>query len=102
MIFLKESRSLRSITGTLSVFLTSQNPTGLFAGVNVNNEISISGLLPMTGTMAVYGEVMKNGMELAIEEINNEGKTVLIVTHEYEVANICKRKIEIADGQIIS
>jgi putative ABC transport system ATP-binding protein len=35
-------------------------------------------------------------------EINREGKTVLIVTHEHEVANICKRKIEIADGQIIS
>jgi putative ABC transport system ATP-binding protein len=40
-------------------------------------------------------------MDLLLE-INNEGKTVLIVTHEYEVANICKRKIEIADGQIIS
>jgi putative ABC transport system ATP-binding protein len=40
-------------------------------------------------------------MDLLLE-INNEGKTVLIVTHEHEVANICKRKIEIADGQIIS
>ena len=37
-----------------------------------------------------------------LKEINNEGKTVLIVTHESEVANSCRRKIEIVDGKIVS
>jgi putative ABC transport system ATP-binding protein len=39
-------------------------------------------------------------MEL-LREINREGKTVLIVTHEAEIANSCDRKIEIVDGQIV-
>ena len=36
-----------------------------------------------------------------LREINREGKTVLIVTHEAEIANSCDRKIEIVDGQIV-
>lgn len=39
-------------------------------------------------------------MEL-LREINREGKTVLIVTHENDIANSCPRKIEIADGIIL-
>jgi putative ABC transport system ATP-binding protein len=35
------------------------------------------------------------------EEINNEGKTILIVTHEQSIVERCKRKIEIRDGRII-
>lgn len=34
-------------------------------------------------------------------DINSEGKTVLIVTHEKEIADSCRRKIEIVDGQIL-
>jgi putative ABC transport system ATP-binding protein len=39
-------------------------------------------------------------MDLLLD-INKDGKTVLIVTHENEVANACKRKIEIVDGKIV-
>ena len=44
----------------------------------------------------------KNGeavMELLCD-INKEGKTVIIVTHDEKIANFCSRKIEIIDGTI--
>lgn len=40
-------------------------------------------------------------MEL-IQEINNEGKTILIVTHEDDIAHMCKRIVNLKDGVIIS
>ena len=36
-----------------------------------------------------------------LRSINDEGKTVLIVTHENEIAKSCNRIIEIVDGRII-
>ena len=39
-------------------------------------------------------------MEL-IQGINNEGKTVLIVTHEPDIAAMCKRNVVLKDGLII-
>jgi len=65
------------ITVIGGILLTGNNPTGLFTANSTNGEIQIDGLLPMTGSMAGYGETMKNGMELAIEQINNEGKIKL-------------------------
>lgn len=35
-------------------------------------------------------------------ELNNEGKTVIIVTHDLGIARQCKRVIEISDGEIVS
>ena len=40
-------------------------------------------------------------MEL-IQEINDEGKTILIVTHEDDIAHMCKRIVNLKDGIIIS
>ena len=37
-----------------------------------------------------------------IKKINNEGKTILVVTHEQEIANMCKRIITLKDGVIIT
>ena len=37
-----------------------------------------------------------------IKKINNEGKTILVVTHEHEIANMCKRIITLKDGVIIT
>lgn len=34
-------------------------------------------------------------------ELNEEGKTVIIITHDPTVAQKCKRRIEISDGRII-
>ncbi len=39
-------------------------------------------------------------MEL-IQEINDEGKTILIVTHEHDIANMTKRIVNLKDGVII-
>ena len=36
-----------------------------------------------------------------IQEINNEGKTILVVTHEYDIAQMCKRIVTLKDGVIV-
>ncbi len=36
-----------------------------------------------------------------IQEINDEGKTILVVTHETDIANMCKRIVQLKDGLII-
>lgn len=35
------------------------------------------------------------------KSLNNEGKTVVIITHDPTVADACKRRIEISDGKIV-
>lgn len=40
-------------------------------------------------------EVMK-----LIQEINDEGKTILMVTHENDIAQMCKRIVRLKDGMI--
>ena len=36
-----------------------------------------------------------------IQEINDEGKTILVVTHEDDIAQMCKRIVQLKDGVII-
>ena len=43
----------------------------------------------------------KEIMELLCK-MNEEGKTIIIVTHDPIVASYCKRKIIIADGKIVN
>ena len=40
-------------------------------------------------------------MEL-IQQINDEGKTILIVTYEDDIAHMCKRIVNLKDGIITS
>lgn len=40
-------------------------------------------------------------MEL-IQGINDEGKTILVVTHEDDIAHMCKRIVNLKDGKIIN
>ena len=42
------------------------------------------------------GEVMS-----LIQEINNSGKTILVVTHEEDIAKMCKRVVRLKDGVIV-
>lgn len=45
----------------------------------------------------------KTSMELLdlLKKINEEGKTIVIVTHDKNVADITKRKVKIIDGELI-
>ncbi|WP_242121012.1 ABC transporter ATP-binding protein [Aestuariivivens sediminicola] len=36
-----------------------------------------------------------------IQELNDEGKTILMVTHEEDIANMCKRIVRLRDGIIM-
>jgi putative ABC transport system ATP-binding protein len=36
-----------------------------------------------------------------IQQLNDEGKTILIVTHEEDIANMCKRIVRLVDGVIM-
>jgi|SRR3989338_5195760 len=46
----------------------------------------------------------KTGAEILnlFTQLNNSGKTVVIITHDSEIANHAKRKIEIRDGRIVN
>jgi ABC-type lipoprotein export system ATPase subunit len=34
-------------------------------------------------------------------ELNDEGKTVVVVTHDHETAGLLPRAIELADGRVV-
>jgi len=36
-----------------------------------------------------------------IQKINNQGKTILVVTHEEDIAEMCKRIVKLKDGVIV-
>ena len=45
---------------------------------------------------ATADEIMK-----VFEELNKQGRTIIIITHDKEVAARCSRIIEIKDGMIV-
>lgn len=42
-------------------------------------------------------EIMK-----LLKELNDEGKTLIIVTHDLDIANTCERQVTLADGKIVN
>ena len=58
-------------------------------------------LLADEPTGALDSQTSEEVMSL-IKKINKEGKTILVVTHEHEIANMCKRIITLKDGVIIT
>lgn len=57
-------------------------------GAKETNEIKIGGIFPLSGAVAVYGVECKNGIDLAIEEINAaggiNGKNVVLFSEDDE------------------
>ena len=45
--------------------------------------------------------VTSNEIMSLLQKINSEGKTILVVTHEIEIAKMCKRIITLKDGVIV-
>ncbi len=51
-------------------------------------------------TGALDSQTSKEIMEIFLE-LNRQGKTVVIITHDTNIANMCKKTIKISDGIII-
>ena len=45
--------------------------------------------------------ITSNEIMSLLQKINSEGKTILVVTHEIEIAKMCKRIITLKDGVIV-
>ena len=58
-------------------------------------------LLADEPTGALDSQTSEEVMSL-IKKINREGKTILVVTHEHEIANVCNRIITLKDGIIMT
>ena len=58
-------------------------------------------LLADEPTGALDSTTSEEVMDL-IKQINNEGKTILVVTHEQDIPNMCKRIITLKDGVIMT
>lgn len=52
-------------------------------------------------TGALDSKTSKEIMGL-FEELNRQGRTIIIVTHEHDIAAYCKRQIQMKDGKIIN
>ena len=37
-----------------------------------------------------------------IEQLNDEGATIVVITHEHAIAERCPRQIRVLDGQVVS
>ena len=57
-------------------------------------------LLADEPTGALDSKTSHEVMDL-IQKINDEGKTILVVTHEEDIANMCKRIVNLKDGIIV-
>ena len=57
-------------------------------------------LLADEPTGALDSNTSKEVMDL-IQKINKAGKTILVVTHEEDIAKMCKRIVRLKDGVIV-
>lgn len=66
-----KAKQVGSLLAAAAMLMTAA--TGCAAGDKVEKVLKIGGIGPTTGAAAVYGEAVKNGAEMAVEEINKAG-----------------------------
>jgi ABC-type lipoprotein export system ATPase subunit len=52
--------------------------------------------------LGALDEATGNQIMDILKSLNQEGKTIIVVTHDIDIANQAKRKITVSDGKIIS
>ena len=106
----KDERHLRVIQSLTKVGLENRlkhTPNTLSGGQQ--QRVSIARALAMHPSVILADEPTgaldsKTGREVMefIEKLNNEGNTIVLITHDNEIAKQAKRIIKISDGKIIS
>ncbi|MFA6064657.1 MAG: ABC transporter substrate-binding protein [archaeon] len=66
------------------LFGVSLKTTGLFTATQENEKVTINAILPLTGINSMYGEAQKNGIDLALEELNTNAKGSGLIEVNYE------------------
>ncbi|MFH0714852.1 MAG: ABC transporter substrate-binding protein [Candidatus Diapherotrites archaeon] len=66
-----------AVAGTAVWYAQLQTPSGL--AVASSNPVQIGAILPMTGKAANFGENARNGIELALSEINSSGEKISVL-----------------------
>ncbi len=65
--------NIKQLTTALLIAVFFVTGATLIGCKKQSEEIKIGVILPLTGDIAVYGQKMKNGIDLAVEEINKSG-----------------------------
>jgi branched-chain amino acid transport system substrate-binding protein len=81
--FMKKNSVLTAFALTASIAVMAMG-----CSKKASNEVTIGGIFPLSGDVAVYGVECKNGIDLAIEEINAaggiNGKNIVLVSEDDE------------------
>jgi putative ABC transport system ATP-binding protein len=43
-----------------------------------------------------------HGIMKFLQDLNNKGRTIIVITHEHDIAEFAKRRIQLVDGEIVS
>jgi len=96
----------KKMTGILASLLIA---AGVMAGCSSSTSngssdsstIKIGANLELSGGTASFGQSVDEGLQLALEEINKNGKTILMATHDYALILKYPHKTIKCDGESI-
>ena len=73
--------------GLAAVLCLALGACGSASGDNDEEAFKIGGCGPLSGNNAVYGEAVKNGAQIAVDEVNAEGEVRLDFRYEDDQAD---------------